>query len=395
MRLRHPDGTVVHLAYCTNVHPAENLNGVLAQLARYAEPVRRRLGVARLGLGLWLSRPAVTELAADPDAVTRLRRELNTRGLEVVTLNAFPYQGFHTNAVKASVYHPDWSERVRLDHTLDCARLLTALMPDDAERGSVSTLPLAWREGWTADRADRAARHLDQLSQGLEALAADTGRTVRVGFEPEPGCLIENAEQAVRLLAGADPRWLGVCLDTCHTAVGFEDVPTACARLAAAGLPVVKAQVSCALGVEDPQDPAARAALWEFAEPRFLHQSRELLGGRLLAVDDLPDALGGALPGLGQWRIHFHTPLHTDPRPPLRSTRTELLAALELLVGGPTARTDHLEVETYTWPVLPSATDRDLVHRTPDTDLIDGIAAELAWARDSLTRLGLKDESTR
>ncbi len=44
MRFRHPDGTTVHLAYCTNVHPAETLDGVLAQLRDHCEPVRRRLG---------------------------------------------------------------------------------------------------------------------------------------------------------------------------------------------------------------------------------------------------------------------------------------------------------------------------------------------------------------
>ncbi|MEU8542422.1 metabolite traffic protein EboE [Streptomyces sp. NPDC048717] len=395
MRFRHPDGTLVHLAYCTNVHSAEDLDGVLAQLTRYAVPVGRRLGVARLGLGLWLSHAAVTELTADPGAVARTRRELDARGLEVVTLNAFPYQGFHAGAVKKSVYRPDWSEQARLDHTLDCARLLTALLPADAARGSVSTLPLGWREAWSADRADRAARHLDRLAQGLEMIAADTGRTVRVGFEPEPGCLIENTEQAVRLLAAVDPRWLGVCLDCCHTAVGFEDGATACARLAAGGLPVVKAQLSCALTVDDPRDPAARAALWEFAEPRFLHQTRESLNGRLLAVDDLPDALGGALPGVGPWRIHFHTPLHADPKPPLRSTRSGLPAMLDALVGGPSPRTDHLEVETYTWSVLPSATGPGPGVGPGDDDLIDGIAGELAWARDTLTRLGLKDESAR
>ena len=30
MRFRHPDGTLVHAAYCTNVHAAEDLAGVLA-----------------------------------------------------------------------------------------------------------------------------------------------------------------------------------------------------------------------------------------------------------------------------------------------------------------------------------------------------------------------------
>ena len=90
MRFRHRDGTTVHVAYCTNVHAAESLTGVVEQLRRFSEPVRKRLGVDRLGLGLWLARPVATELIGDPAAVARLRAELDSRGLEVVTLNGFP-----------------------------------------------------------------------------------------------------------------------------------------------------------------------------------------------------------------------------------------------------------------------------------------------------------------
>jgi hypothetical protein len=89
VRLTHPDGSTVHLAYCTNVHPAETLDGVVAQLAEHCEPVRRRLGTDRLGVGLWLARDAVRALNADPAAPRRLRTELDRRGLEVVTLNGF------------------------------------------------------------------------------------------------------------------------------------------------------------------------------------------------------------------------------------------------------------------------------------------------------------------
>ncbi|MDO0915392.1 metabolite traffic protein EboE [Streptomyces sp. DT2A-34] len=384
MRLRHADGTTVHLAYCTNVHAAEDLEGVLGQLARYGEPVRRRLGADRIGLGLWLAAPVVTALADDRAALEGLREELDLRGIEVVTLNAFPYAGFHAPTVKKAVYRPDWTERARLDHTLACARVLAELLPADAARGSVSTLPLAWREPWSPGRGDLARRHLDLLAEGLADLAATSGRTVRVGFEPEPGCLIETTRQAVRLLAAADPEWLGVCVDTCHLAVAFEEPGPAIARLAAA-LPVVKTQASCAVHADRPADPAARAALEGFAEQRFLHQTREAAPDGPLAVDDLPEALDGALPGDAAWRIHYHVPVQRDLPPPLRSTRPELVAALAALLGGPAALTDHVEVETYTWPVLPGA--------PADNGLVDGIAGELAWTRDTLTALGLTEEN--
>lgn len=117
MRFRHPDGSTVHLAYCTNVHPAETLDGVLAQLRDHCEPVRRRLGRDRLGIGLWLAKDAAAALVTDPSALRGLRTELDRRGLEVVTLNGFPYQGFGAEEVKYRVYRPDWADPERLDHT--------------------------------------------------------------------------------------------------------------------------------------------------------------------------------------------------------------------------------------------------------------------------------------
>ncbi|MFB9687598.1 metabolite traffic protein EboE [Amycolatopsis plumensis] len=374
MRFRHRDGTCVHLAYCTNVHQAEDVDGVLAQLARFGEPVRDRLGVDRLGLGLWLARPVASELAGDPAAVARLRRELAVRGLEVVTFNGFPYQGFHDPVVKHRVYRPDWAAPERTRYTLDLARLLAELMPDDAVRGSVSTLPLGWRTEWRGDDGQLAV-----LAEGL----ATQDRPVRVAFEPEPGCVIETTAQAASLLSEVDKEWLGVCLDTCHLAVGFEDPAAALDRLEAAGLAVVKVQASAALEATDPADPVTRAALESFVEPRFLHQSNE---GRPPGADDLDLALAGGLPGREPWRVHFHVPLHADPASPLTSTRPVLAAALAGLFGGAAARTDHVEVETYTWQVLPDAP-------ADDAGLVAGIAAELDWTRRELIALGLEEVS--
>jgi sugar phosphate isomerase/epimerase len=388
VRLRHGDGTTVHLAYCTNVHPAEDVEGVLAQLRQFAEPVRARLDVDRLGIGLWLAGTAAATLAADPRAVDRLRRELHRRGLEVVTLNGFPYRGFHAATVKHAVYHPDWTRPERLDYTLDLARVLAALLPDDAVHGSISTVPLGWRHPWptTADRA--ALDQLDRLAEGLDALAARTGRPVRVGLEAEPGCVVESSEQAVDRLAGVDRRWLGLCLDACHLAVGFEDPVTALSRFAHSGLPVVKLQASAALHADRPTEPTTRRALASFSEERFLHQVRERTPDGLRSWDDLPRALDDAVGSdpVGPWRVHFHVPLHAVPRPPLRSTRTELSHTLEAVFGGPAAVTDHVEVETYTWGVLP-------VEARPvdDAGLVNGIAAELDWARDRLLATGLRE----
>ena len=377
MRLRHADGTTVHLGYCTNVHPAEDLAGIVAQFDTYAVPVRERLGVPVLGLGLWLAAPVAAGLAADPAAADRLRAELSTRGLEVVTLNGFPYQAFQAPVVKHAVYYPDWSEPERLRYTLDLAEVLARLLPDDAVRGSISTLPLAWRTPWDADTRRRCRTALGALAVGLAEVTRRSGRTVRVAFEPEPGCAVESTAQAAGLLSGVDTERLGVCLDLAHLACAWEEPREALARLDAAGVPVVKVQVSAALESADPRADAP--VLGGYVEPRFLHQTRSPGG---LATDDLDEAL--ATGDGGPWRVHYHVPLHAAPLPPLRATTGVLTEALTAIVGGPSARCDHLDVETYTWGVLPP-------ERRPSTpeELAHGIAAELAYARDLLTTLGL------
>ncbi|MFD5649053.1 metabolite traffic protein EboE [Streptomyces sp. NPDC127039] len=389
MRFRHPDGSTVHLAYCTNVHPAETLDGVLAQLRDHCEPVRKRLGRDRLGIGLWLARDAAHALVTDPAALRGLRTELDRRGLEVVTLNGFPYEGFGAEEVKYRVYKPDWADPERLEHTTSLARLLAGLLPDDVTDGTISTLPLAWRTAYDETRADKARAALVTLAERLDALQELTGRSIRVGLEPEPGCVVETTHDAIAPLTAIAHDRIGVCVDTCHLATSFEDPDTALDALTAARVPVVKSQLSAALHAEHPADPAVREALAAFAEPRFLHQTRTTTpSGGLHGTDDLDEALadGGPLPGTAPWRAHFHVPLHAAPAAPLTSTLPVLKAALTRLVGGPHPLTRHLEVETYTWQALPPE-----LRPRARAQLTDGIAAELTLARDLLTDLGLKE----
>lgn len=386
MRLRHPDGTVVHVGYGTNALPAEDVEGLVAQATAYGDRLRSHLGTDRVGLGLWLPAAAAHRLATDPTGVAQIRERLAAHGVEIVTLNAFPYADFQGPSVKKSVYLPTWAERSRLEYTLAAAQVLAGLLPDDAARGSISSLPLSWHSPWLSDRQRAAEGHLAELAEGLAKLEIQTGRCIVVGLEPEPGCVVETTEEAVARLGTVDRERIGVCLDLCHLAVEFEDAETALSRLDDAGLAVVKAQPAAALVVDDPSDPDARAALTKYAEDRFLHQVRQLGRSRLIARDDLPDALEGARPlhGTSPWRVHFHVPVHADPEAPLRNSRDDLRASLRALLGGPRARVDHLEVETYTWSVLPGRPD----HAHPDT-LAAGLAAELAWVRDELLALGL------
>ncbi|MFE7426166.1 metabolite traffic protein EboE [Streptomyces sp. NPDC057545] len=390
MRFRHPDGSTVHLSYCTNVHPAETLDGVRAQLRDHCEPVRRRLGRDRLGIGLWLARDAARALTDDPSELRSLRAELDRRGLEVVTLNGFPYEGFGADEVKYRVYRPDWTDPERLAHTTALARLLAGLLPDDVTEGTISTLPIAWRTPFASDAEAAGLAHtaLTTLGERLDALAELTGKSIRIGLEPEPGCTIETTTDAHTPLAAIGHPRIGICVDTCHLATSFEDPDTALDALHTAGIRVAKAQLSAALHAEHPHLPEVRSALAAFAEPRFLHQTRTRTAtGALHGTDDLDEALTGpALPDRTPWRAHFHVPLHAPPTPPLTSTLPVLRSALTRLVGGPRPLTAHLEVETYTWQALPAA-----LRPRSRAQLADGIAAELTLARDLLSDLGLKE----
>jgi sugar phosphate isomerase/epimerase len=378
-RLTHPDGSVVHLAYCTNVHPAEDADGVIGQLERFAGPVREELGTERLGVGLWLAAPAARELVGDEIAVARLRGALDRLGLEAVTFNGFPYQGFHDEVVKQRVYVPDWTSEERREFTVALARILAQLLPDDVEEGSVSTLPLAWREGFGGEEARAARKELEATVEALRRLAAETGKRIRVAVEPEPGCAIETVAGLVEGIAGLDEETVGICLDACHSAVQFERPAEALERLEAAGVPIVKMQASAALRVE----PARIEELADFVEPRFLHQTRTLEDARVVGVDDLDQALDGGLPRDGEWRVHFHVPVHLDEG---RTTQPQLRELLAGVLGGPRARTRHVELETYTWNVMPGALRPDA-----DAALVDGLARELSWLRDELKTLGLKE----
>lgn len=379
MRFAAKDGSTVHLSYCSNVHAAESAHGVVEQLARYAGPVRQAADVPVLGLGLWLSADAACAFTLEGGLRDALREELRRQQLEVVTLNGFPYGGFHDPVVKHSVYRPDWTTPQRADHTLRLARLLAWLLPDDVADGTISTLPLGYREPWGQAQQDEALRRLGQVAEGLADLERRSGKRIRLALEPEPGCVLETTEQVSDLLASLGRPEVQACLDAAHLAVQWED-PLGAVQALAARSGIAKAQLATALHVDDPR--ADRGLLQAHDEPRYLHQVRERSGG---GTDDLPEALAGALAGAGPWRVHVHLPLHADPA---HTTAAELEQVLSALVGGDVPLTHSLEIETYTWSVLPDE------HRPQGDDaLVAGIAQELGWARQRLRDLGLTELS--
>lgn len=368
------------LAYCTNVHPCRAVADVPAMLDRHAVEVRERCGFG-LSVGLWLPEAAV----AEPDAAEVVGRALASRGLSCHTLNAFPFGDFHGTRVKEQVYLPDWSDRRRLDYTLACARLLAAILPPGGE-GSISTLPLGFKgfdhgPGFMAACADA----LLTCGRELATLEAATGRTIRLALEPEPCCILETTAEAVAFFtalfaraahAGIEQearRHVGVCYDVCHQAVEFEDAAAALTTLAAADIRINKVQISCAIEATDPADPAQRAALLAYVEPRYLHQTfaRGADGSLHHAVDLTADLIADpAWHARAPWRVHYHVPVDAERIGPLRTTRGDLEQALAAI--GRLDHAPHLEVETYTWPVLPGA---------DPVDLATGIAREMTATR--------------
>jgi sugar phosphate isomerase/epimerase len=366
MQLALSDGRKLELGYCYNVLPGETVAALVEQARRICGPVRARLGVARLGVGLWIARDAASELVRDAAARRAVARALADEQLYCFTLNGFPYGGFHAARVKERVFEPSWAESARVDYTLDLAAILAELLPDDVEAGSISTVPIG------AAATDRVAARegLCRAADGLAALALRTGRRIELAVEPEPGAAFERAADLAAYLAGTG---IGICFDCCHAAVVGEDPADALAALA--GVRVAKIQISSALVAEHPDADAARLA--ELAEPRYLHQVRSDRGGAM----DLPDALASLDRG-SPWRIHFHVPVHRAEVAGFATTRDAITPALAAALAAP-GPLPHLEVETYTWGVLPGDE-----RASGDAALVDGIARELAWAIDLLAALG-------
>lgn len=383
------------LGYCTNVHPYEDLTGLLAALESGAAPLRARL-VQRgrlgereaLGVGLWLPVRVAEQVARDP---APLRRRLDALGLSCFTVNAFPYGDFHGARVKDEVFRPHWGERRRLEYTLLAAEALAALLPE-GEAGSMSTHSGGYKPwGAAGPRAEDVARHWRAAAEGLSALAARTGRSIRLCIEPEPLSMLETtgevAEFFARWLAGPEAaQHLGVCFDACHQAVEFEDLEAALAALRRAGIAIGKLQLSSAIRVERPA--AARAALAAWADERWFHQVvMRQAGGALARQPDLPEALAAA-DGAGsgaaahaEWRVHFHVPLFAqrlDEQGLLLTTQPDLERVLRLAADG--ALTPHLEIETYSWSMIPPA----LRERMGAPTLLDCLEREFVWVLERL-----------
>ncbi|MCP9236114.1 metabolite traffic protein EboE [Lewinella sp. JB7] len=393
-----------HLTYCTNIHPGESWPEVLASLDHLLKVKQLTEVDGPFGIGLRLSARAAEELAGTQE-LTSFRRWLSDHECYVFTMNGFPYGEFHGERVKDDVYTPDWTTRDRVDYTIRLFGILAELLPAGMD-GGISTSPLSYRFWFTSEeelaRATRVStRHLMEVVLHLVRIKERTGKSLHLDIEPEPDGILENSQEftdfyrKVVLTQGLDwlQRELGVprataeaairehltlCWDVCHFAVAYESPADVLQNMREAGIRVGKLQISAALKADLTEDRAAvHAALLPYDEPTYLHQTA--LRHRRGNIRQFPD-LGPGLaalsdPAYTELRTHFHVPIYTDCYGRLQSTNDAIAETLKLWKADPF--THHLEVETYTWDVLPD-------HQR--LTLTDSIHRELEWVRNQLNR---------
>ncbi len=369
----------IHLTYCLNVHPGESWQKNLDAIKTYTLPIRNRVAPKQsFGLGLRLSAAAAAAID-DPRRIEEFKAFLEKNNLYVFTINGFPYGGFHNTSVKENVYRPDWSAPERVEYTQRLARILSSLLPEGVP-GSINTVPVTYAPWATEDVLAAAVGHLGSTASFLREIEEKTGKEIILALEPEPDCFLQTIDEVLAFFAGplssipfAD-QYIGICLDASHQAVQFEDPADDIERLSAAGVRIGKIHLSAALSLDPTPENIRR--LKDFADDVYLHQVRGTAPGGIpaAAFGDLPEAIGtGSISGEREWRIHFHVPLFMEECGGLQSTAGLLTGkAAELMRGG---ASPHLEIETYTWSVLPDA---------GQIDIVDGIVEEITWVLDNV-----------
>jgi sugar phosphate isomerase/epimerase len=392
------------LTYCTNIHAGESWDEVEASIARHALPLKKNLAPdVPFALGLRLSSIAATQLLQG-DRLEVFKRFLEQNGLYVALINGFPYGSFHGDVVKAKVFAPDWREQARAQYTLNLAEILSRLIPQGMD-GGISTMPLSYKPWINASASTvwpQIVANLVDVVEGLVTIRSRTGHLIHLDIEPEPNGLVENTTELIEFFEGPlqsigvpllaerlkiDEQQahehlrthLQVCFDTCHMAIQFEDPLQALRRFAESGIRIGRVQISSALRVLLDGSAKSReqftAQLASFVDRVYLHQVIERREDKtLVRYTDLDEALASFEDGSPrEWRIHFHLPIFTERYGSLLSTHADNSSVLALVMNAEITR--HLEIETYTWDVLPAPLK---------SDLLSSIEREFRWVLDEL-----------
>ncbi|MDZ8237477.1 MAG: metabolite traffic protein EboE [Nostoc sp. ChiQUE01a] len=382
-----------HLTYCSNIHPGESWVEVFANLQKYIPELKSRLSPTEpFGIGLRLANVAAKEVLESKN-LAEFQKWLTQQDLYVFTLNGFPYGGFHRQVVKDQVYAPDWSTEERVNYTLNLIQILATLLPEGLD-GGISTLPLSYKPWWEKDQATfetvlkKSCLNLASVVTEMIRIWEETGKLLHIDLEPEPDGLIENTSEVIDFFQNwllpiggnylseklnieqslAEAKLLEhvrLCYDTCHFSVEYEEPKSVFARLESAGIKIGKVQISAAIQVKIPAEVEKRSLIVErlrpFAESTYLHQVIERRSdGTLYHYPDLVTALPHLEQSLAEeWRTHFHVPIFIHDYQILQSTQDDIATVLHLLQTNNAC--SHLEIETYTWDVLPSEMKIDLL----------------------------------
>lgn len=397
-----------HLTFCTNIYAGESWSAHFAVLKDSFPKLKAALSPNEaMGIGLRLSNLASIELF-EAAHLTEFKQWLDAEGGYVFTMNGFPYGGFHHTRVKDQVHAPDWTTTERLEYTIRLAEILAQLVPDHMDAG-ISTSPLSYKP-WFKNAADRkaatvkATTHVLAVAEALHKIYLNSGKLIHLDIEPEPDGFLESGPEFIdwyenELLPLGKTTWaadlgftvekaeeiikthINLCYDVCHFAIGYEPHAAIVQELQEKGIKVGKIQISAALKAKLPKASADRKAVLDalagFDEPVYLHQViAQQNDGALIRYPDLSNALADAKrPEVQEWRAHFHVPIFVEDMGLIQSTQSDIRTVLELQKSNPF--TNHLEVETYTWEVLPAQL------KAP---LNESIIRELDWVKNTLAK---------
>ncbi|MCL6261374.1 metabolite traffic protein EboE [Aquiflexum sp. TKW24L] len=380
-----------HLTYCTNIHPGESWEATFQNLKEYIPRIKAAVSPnASFGIGLRSSHEASLELAKTEN-LEEFKSWLAANDCYVFTFNGFPYGGFHNQVVKDEVHQPDWTTRERWAYTDRLFDILAALIPEGID-GGISTSPLSYRH-WHKDKfqMDQAIHsstlNLAKIAEKLYLIHKNTGKLLHLDIEPEPDGILENTQEVLDFyqnwLIPVGGKYLTeklgissqeaesslkehirICYDVCHFAVVYEKPSEIFQAFRSAGIKIGKIQISAALKVNIPKDQSARkeleSLLSPFAESTYLHQVvARNSDSSLVSFNDLPQAMETlANTASEEWRIHYHVPVFLADYGKISSTQQDIIDVLDYIAKDPVC--NHLEVETYTWEVLPESINLDL-----------------------------------
>ncbi len=389
-----------HLSYSTLVHPGDTWAEMKNSLETFVPGVKQRVSPDHaFGVSLRISAASAKTLSDSAEERVALSTFLAENDLYVYTVNAFPYGPFKGAEVMERVYEPDWATDDRVDYTNSVADILAEISPSWVSP-SIQTAPLAFAPNVVDDDyIELFTTNLLRVVAHLVELEQRTGRRVKLALEPEPACFLETTAETVTYFTeriftpagiaelaslasiplseaeGAMRRYLGVVFDIGHQSVGFEDIPASLKSLVNAGIPIFKLQEAAALWVKE-LSIEMLPALRVFTDTIYLSQTTVRREGEVTKYLNLGEALDAfeADPRPAEIRTHFHVPVFLEQLGPFRTTRYTVEQALRMHRETPLS--DHLEIETYTWDVLPA--------ELKTGDITDYVTRELEFVRGVL-----------